>query len=386
MAKEEIQKEQEIVQDVKNVTPTETQKSPEEFLQQINNISTVPTNTKNVSKQVSVNTDNNSSSNQNSSNSSSVSDNLGVRIVKKNSLDGDVNADLRDPMSSSTQARVIEKNNLVGNVVADLREPTYEHKDEMPKIEHKATTPPPEGLLTLSSVHVNEGSPYALFTVNGKPNEFVSLGLSGQNSDGHNLSSLEYFNGNSWVSYISGNINLDLNGKVLVRVSLSPEQERELDGVETFNLIATNRDGLSATGTGTIHDDGTGSYFASNNNSETSNIPNGVVLDDDRPLIINNVSVNEASTYAVFEITGATEQKASLDLQNGTTTGLNALEYFDGTSWVSYTSGNVNLDSNGKLLVRVILSPEQERIQDNGETFTLTATNTGGTSVIGTGT
>ncbi len=53
---------------------------------------------------------------------------------------------------------------------------------------------------------------------------------------------------------------------------------------------------------------------------------------------------------------------------------------------MAYTSGTVALNSSGKLLVRTALTPEQEDIADNSETFTLTATNTGGTAAVGTGT
>ena len=68
---------------------------------------------------------------------------------------------------------------------------------------------------------------------------------------------LEYFNGISWVSYVSGNVALGSNGKLLVRVALNPEQETTVDGPETFNLVATNTSGISGSGIGTIKDDGT---------------------------------------------------------------------------------------------------------------------------------
>jgi gliding motility-associated-like protein/uncharacterized repeat protein (TIGR01451 family) len=46
----------------------------------------------------------------------------------------------------------------------------------------------------------------------------------------------------------------------------------------------------------------------------------------------------------------------------------------------------VALNGSGKLLVRTALTPEQESAIDNNETFTLTATNTGGIATVGTGT
>ncbi|WP_254928815.1 VCBS domain-containing protein [Cyanobium sp. T1B-Tous] len=246
--------------------------------------------------------------------------------------------------------------------------------------------------LTVSSVTVNEASPYATFTVTGAPGQLTSLALSGQNSDGANLSALEYWNGSAWTAYTSGNVPLDGTGSLLVRVGLTPEQDTPFDGPETFNLVATNTGGTAATGQATIKDDGTGDYFAPDNNTGTPALPLGVVLDDDRALTVSSPTVNEGSPYATFTVTGAPNQLVSLTLANGTSTGITGLEVFDPAAnsgagaWVPYTSGNVSLGSNGTLLVRTPLTPEQETNPDNGETFTLTATNTGGTAAIGTAT
>ena len=137
--------------------------------------------------------------------------------------------------------------------------------------------------LTVSSVTVNEGSPYAVFTLSGAANQQATLGLSGQNADGVSLSTVQYFDGTAWHAYTGGSVTLNGSGSLLVRVALSPEQETALDGPETFNLVATNTSGTAATGVGMIVDDGTGSYFTSENNTGTSSVPSGVTLDDDRP-------------------------------------------------------------------------------------------------------
>ena len=147
--------------------------------------------------------------------------------------------------------------------------------------------------LSVSSVTVNEGSPYAVFTVSGAANQLASLALSGQNGDGADLSALQYFDGTNWQNYTSGTVALGANGSLLVRVALSPEQETAVDGPETFNLVATNTGNTAATGVGTIKDDGTGSYFAADNNSATSNLPSGVTLDDDRPKATARQPVSE---------------------------------------------------------------------------------------------
>ncbi|MCE2777616.1 MAG: gliding motility-associated C-terminal domain-containing protein, partial [Algoriphagus sp.] len=250
--------------------------------------------------------------------------------------------------------------------------------------ENTTATKDDDRALAVNSITVNEGSPFAVFEVSGAAGQLTSLALANSTTTG--LTGLEYFNGTAWVAYTSGTVALNSSGKLLVRTALTPEQEAAADNGETFTLTATNTGGTAAVGTGTIKDDGTGDYWAANNNTATPALPAGTTLDDDRPLTVNSITVNEGSPYAVFEVSGAAGQLTSLALANGTTTGLTGLEYFNGTAWVAYTSGTVALNSSGQLLVRTALSPEQEATPDNGETFTLTATNTGGTAAVGTGT
>ena len=64
-----------------------------------------------------------------------------------------------------------------------------------------------------------------MFTVTGVPGQLASLALADQNSDGHNLTDLQYWDGDSWEPYSSGNVPLNASGQLLVRVALSPEQE-----------------------------------------------------------------------------------------------------------------------------------------------------------------
>ena len=180
-------------------------------------------------------------------------------------------------------------------------------------------------------------------------------------------------------------------GSLLVRVAISPEQEAALDTGETYKLVSTTTGGTVSTGgTGTINDDGTGSIFLATNNTATPNVsgdPGYPALDDDRPMAVTNVTVNEASPYAVFTVTGVASQKAIFSITNTSTTGLTGIEYFDGAAWQTYTSGSVTLPAGGSLLVRVAISPEQETALDTGETFKLVAATTSGTaSTGGTGT
>ncbi|MFN5880634.1 MAG: putative Ig domain-containing protein, partial [Burkholderiales bacterium] len=139
-----------------------------------------------------------------------------------------------------------------------------------------------------------------------------------------------------------------------------------------------------------IKDDGTGDYFAADNNTATPALPTGTVLDDDRPLTVNDITVSESSPFVVFTVTGQPGQKVALELESGTATvGTDtgsALEYFDGTTWKPYTPGSfVAIPAGGNtLLVRVAVV--NDPTLEGPETFRLRATNAGGTPARGTAT
>ena len=256
--------------------------------------------------------------------------------------------------------------------------------------------------ITVSSPTVNEASPYAVFTVTVTSGQNLSLALSNGTAVGGTTSptdgtvdygstALEYSldNGGTWTTY-SGAFNATLTGgatALLVRTTIV--NDGTPDNGETFTLTATPTGGTAATGTATIKDDGTGDIFKTDGTTNTTATKN-----DDRPLTIANVEVNEGAPYAVFVVSGAAGQLATLSLAAGTATGGGTdfgsasgtgLEYWDGSTWQTYTAGaNVALNANGKLLVRTAIT--NDTVADNGETFELRATNTGGTTASGTGT
>ena len=151
------------------------------------------------------------------------------------------------------------------------------------------------------------------------------------------------------------------------------------EGPETFQLTATNTSGATYAGTATVVDDGTGAFYP---NNTTGNPDPAAVLDDDRPVKVNTIEVNEGSPYAVFTVTGANNQQTTLSLTEQNTDGANlaTLQYFNGTAWVGYTAGDVISLDGTSLLVRVALSPEQDASIDGPESFRLVATSTGGTA------
>jgi hypothetical protein len=262
---------------------------------------------------------------------------------------------------------------------------------------------------------VNEASPYAAFKVEGEPGQLASLSFVINTTDGAPLTAIEFWNGSNWVTYHAGDlIPLNSGGNALVRVLLAPEQDAGSDNSEPFSLTAANTQGVSAItpATVTIMDDGTGAVFASTNPSgltpATIAVPDTAVViaadatklaNDDRPLTITNLTVNEGSPYAVLSVGGVEGQYVKLSLTDGTATDNEdqtvltngtedyspAFEYFNGAAWVSYTPGSyvkIPSDGNGtagepaNLLVRLAII--NDNVADNSETFTLTATNASG--------
>jgi hypothetical protein len=271
------------------------------------------------------------------------------------------------------------------------------------------TVTPDNRTLTVTGTTVNETSPYVQFQVGGVTGQWVSLSLgettnaSGNASMGTDfLPNLQYFNGTTWVNYTGGLVQIPSGNSLLVRTPVVQDQANE--GAETLKLTAKNQAGTPATGNSTIKDDGTGDVFDDNNNTSVPTFtdpgvnanPNtdAKVLDDDRPLAVNSIQVNEASPFGVFTVTGAAHQWTKLSLAAGTATGGGTdfgassgtgLQYWSGSAWATYTAGAyVKLDAGGKLLVRTPITNDVPF--EGSETFFLVAQNTGGKTANGTGT
>jgi VCBS repeat-containing protein len=264
--------------------------------------------------------------------------------------------------------------------------------------------------LAINNLTVNEGSPYAVFTLTGPPNLTLSnLVLSDTANSSLNATgaggidygtSLQFWNGTAWTTYNTGDtVNLNDVGQLFVRTAIASDTTS--DNAETFNLTATPTTGTAVTGTATILDDGSGTLFTSGNpigiapatvtpptTAVVSSANASALANDDRPLAVNSLTVNEGSPYAVFTVTGVTGQYTSLSLTSGaaavgTDTG-SVLQYFDGSSWQTYSAGSFVQIPSGGLLVRVAITNDTPA--DNGEKFNLVARNTGGGIATGVGT
>ncbi len=269
--------------------------------------------------------------------------------------------------------------------------------------------------LTVSSPMVNEASPYAIFTLTGNSGQTARLQLINDSLNGTvagraNIDAgqtLQVWNGLDWANYDEQAAlpTFGADGKILVRVNIQAEQDTILEGAETFILRATlTGRTTSVDGTGTIQDDGTGAIFTAGNTTGIPNAPGDTsypaYLDDDRSVSVNSITVNEASPYAVFTVTGNIGQVIRLALANGTAIIENGngtiatdgtedfgpgLEVRIGGAWVAYTPGTDLTLAGATLLVRTPII--NDTANEGAETFSLTVTRAAsGSSVSGTAT
>ncbi|MDD2727967.1 cadherin-like domain-containing protein, partial [Malikia sp.] len=259
--------------------------------------------------------------------------------------------------------------------------------------------------VAVSSPTVNEASPYAVFTVTGVPGEAVTLQLASGSATmggtdfgtvGATPLELSTDGGLSWTPY-STSATFPADGKLLARTPV--QQDSAYEGSETFTLKATPVDAADATGatgatgTATIRDDGAGTVFKADGSEDAS-----AAKDDDRLIKIPDVTVNEASPYAVFRIEASGGQRFTLSLQDGpdhvdpaiatATAGTdygNSLETYDGVKWVAYVPGSlVSVPASGSvLLVRVPVFNDSE--YEGTHAFTLVATIPGTAAVTSNG-
>jgi len=276
--------------------------------------------------------------------------------------------------------------------------------------------------MTISDVTVSENSPFAIVRVslsqaaaaainftpslaNGPASGGSGAGLVGTDVSG----TIEYYNGTAWVSAAGGvTIPVGATG-VLLRVAIindTLEENSEIVTISTGPVTnVLNPEGLSTTIT--IRDDAGGNLFGGTNTSGTPDAPGtgGLPqqLDDDRPLAVGSVTVNESSPFAIFSVSGAPGQLVSLALSGGSATigtdFQNVLQYFDGSIWVAYAPGSfvaippiaVSARSAAPMVqsavsvLRVRVPIVQDSPFENSEQFTVQASTAGGQLVVASG-
>ena len=201
---------------------------------------------------------------------------------------------------------------------------------------------------TVSSINVNEASPHAVFEITGAVGQILAgLSVTGATAtiDVDFNSTLQYFDGTNWQTFVAGTTAIPAGGKLLVRVGVFNDGAINTglyEGAETFVLNATNTGGGTFTGVAAILDDGTGSIFSIADGTEDV----AAVKDRDSSVTVTSLGdVNEASTYSFFTVKGnagvplmltLNNLSAELELVAGATNEA-TIEYWNGSAWVLYT-------------------------------------------------
>ena len=170
----------------------------------------------------------------------------------------------------------------------------------------------PAPLLTVDDITVNEGSPFAVFTVHGTPGQLMRLVLGNTAATGDADAALgtdtgdagqgvplQVYNGSQWVDYAPGSFAIVPGGSQVLLVRTRLVQDGLHEGPRTFTLTATNTDAQSATAVALLLDDGKGDLFADagpgSNGLPTLDLVSA--RDDDRPTLnlVGAKNVSEGS-------------------------------------------------------------------------------------------
>lgn len=173
-----------------------------------------------------------------------------------------------------------------------------------------------QGCTAEPAASILENSPYGVFRLDGVAGQALTLALANDNDPatadaaiGTDLgNTLGYLDGKTWKPYTAGTpVPMPASGKLLVRVAIT--DDTPFEGPESFNLLGTPVGGIAAVGEGVIRDDGQGSIFP---DTITGKANPKARKDDDRVITINDIVVNEASPYAVFNIQNPTTHHSAL--------------------------------------------------------------------------
>ena len=278
--------------------------------------------------------------------------------------------------------------------------------------------------LKINSITVNEASPTAVFRVDGVEGQQIKLSLEAFDSDNEALQArpdagaraatltgsladigtkLQIFDGQGWQPYVAGSYVSYPTGSTTLLVRMAVVNDQPYEGPEAFKLIAEGKaiDSkvsndefiIRIAGIGVIADDARGAIY----NEAGAEVQNAR-KDDDRPVKISSININEGSDYGVFTVVNGEPSDITLDLSLTNPDQLSsiageksfdmgqAFEIWTGSNWAPY-AGSVDIRKSGLLYVRVNTKSEQDDVfegrvgaSSQGETFRLTATWNGNTS------
>ncbi|MEA3207025.1 MAG: hypothetical protein QOE70_82 [Chthoniobacter sp.] len=233
--------------------------------------------------------------------------------------------------------------------------------------------------LSINDVTVNEAAGTVTFTVTLSAASGLPVSVNYATSSGTAVSGADFAAASGTLNFAAGVTSQTFTVSIL--------NDATFETSETFNVTlsvptnATISDGL---GLGTITDDGSGPG-GTDNDTPTVSVTSPTVTEGTNPHAIFTLSLSNASTAAtVFDLTLANGSA----LGGGTDFGA-ALEVSTdgGTNWTAATSATIAAGATS-VLVRTPIN--NDTLDENAETFTLTATRTSGAttnaSVVGTGT
>ena len=243
--------------------------------------------------------------------------------------------------------------------------------------------------LAVNDVTVSESSPFIVFKVTGPAGRSLNAmalsagsgaGAATLGSDTRNpgATALQYYDEASqqWQDYAPGtSVTIPEGGALYVRTGVSDDDTYE--GPEAFDLTVTSLEGTTASGTGTITDDGTQTTTFDAEDKE----PKRGALDHD--LAIGDVTVPETAGHMVFTVTSGASTRVSRILvaegsaQAAVDFGVDIEISADGLTWTSYSTGvDATLsdegDGSGKLYIRMSVIDDQRK--EGNETLTITVT------------
>ena len=253
--------------------------------------------------------------------------------------------------------------------------------------------------LEMSSININEGSPYAVFRADGVEGqkikfeiiEYGSDAAAAEDSAGSTAAivgtdiqdTIQKHNGKNWEDLSQGLFTSYPTGSTTLLVRIPINNDTPFENAESFKLKATaqaidpilsdDNNQIEVNAFGVIADDSRGPIY-----NDSGAIDPFATKDDDRPVKVDNVIVNEGSNSAIFTVSQSQDLvnpiKISLTISDNDQLNVVAgegvyddtnpsLSYWNGASWSVYNPGQIlDLSAASPLFVRVDISAEQDDV------------------------
>jgi len=234
----------------------------------------------------------------------------------------------------------------------------------------------PAPALTIGNVTVNEAAGTATFTVTLNTASGQAVSVNYATSNGTATAGADYTSTSGTLNFAAG-----VTSQTIV---VAITNDTIFENSEAFNVTLTgavNATIATATGVGTIRDDGTGAG-GTNNDTPTLSVSSPAVTEGTDSFAVFTVALSNASTTAVtlgLALTAGTAAGGGTDFGAGGATNLQ-VSTDGGTTWNNATTVIIAAGTTS-VLVRTPIT--NDALDEAAETFTLTATRTAGTTTNG---